>query len=77
MIDLDLNFPNMSDHPPTPQMSFEEYERWIFEEIIPMHARRGEMTIEKLREDFMRNEGSVTSWPDFSDFPLQTKRDSS
>lgn len=55
-------------------MSFEEYERWIFEDIVPMYARRGEMTIEKLREDFMRNEGSVTSWPDFSDFPIPEKR---
>jgi hypothetical protein len=51
-------------------MTFEEYERWIFTEIVPMLARQGEMTLEKLRADFLRNEGSVTESPDFSDHPL-------
>jgi len=70
MIDLDLNFPDLSGHPPPPRMSFEEYERWIFDEIVPMLVEQGEMTHEKLIADFQRNEGSVTAWPDFTDHPL-------
>jgi hypothetical protein len=62
---LDLKFPDFSGHPPPPQASFEEYERWIFEDIIPMLAERGEMTEEKLLADFMNNEGRVKEWPDF------------
>lgn len=46
-------------------MSFEEYQRWIFEDILPMLVRNGEMTKEKLIEDFNNNEGRVTEWPDF------------
>ena len=62
---LDLEFEDMSDHPPPPHLSFEEYQRWIFEDIVPMMAARGEMTEEKLIADFMNNEGRVTEWPDF------------
>ena len=62
---LGLKFPDFSDHPPPPRLSFEQYERWVFEEIVPELARRGEMTEEKLIADFMNNEGRVTSWPDF------------
>ena len=60
-----LKFPDFSDHPPPPQLTYEEYQRWVCEEIIPELARRGEMTEEKLIADFMNNEGRVTSWPDF------------
>lgn len=63
---LDLDLPNFSEHPPAPEMSFAEYQRWIFEEIVPELARRGEMTTEKLLDDFLRNEGRQTEeWPDF------------
>jgi len=62
---LGLDFPDFSDHPPPPQLSFEQYENWVFQEIVPELARRGEMTAEKLIADFMNNEGRVTSWPDF------------
>jgi hypothetical protein len=62
---LGLKFPDFSGHPPPPQLNFEEYECWIFEQIIPMLAERGEMTEEKLLADFMNNEGRVKEWPDF------------
>ena len=63
---LDLEFPDFSGHPPPPKLTFAEYQRWICEEIIPELARRGEMTTEKLIEDFLRNEGRQTEpWPDF------------
>lgn len=55
----DLNLPDLSGHPPPPRVSFELYERWICEEIGPMLAADGQMTPEKLREEFMRNEGSM------------------
>jgi len=63
---LDLKLPGFSAHPPAPKMTFEQYQRWICEEIIPEIARRGEMTEEWRREDFLRNEGRQTEpWPDF------------
>jgi hypothetical protein len=55
----DLKLPDLSDHPPPPQLSYEEYYHWVFEEIVPELARRGEMTGEKLTADFMRNEGRM------------------
>jgi hypothetical protein len=58
----DLKFPDFSGHPPPPQLSYEEYYHWVFEEIVPELARRGEMTEEKLIADFMRNEGRMTEF---------------
>ena len=69
MTNPELKFPDLSGHPPPPRLSFEEYQRWIFTEIVPALARQGEMTVEKLRADFQRSEGAVTAWPDFSDHP--------
>ena len=46
----DLVFPDFSDHPPAPKLSFEQYADWVFNEIIPVLHRRGEMTKEKLLE---------------------------
>lgn len=63
---LEINLPDLSGHPPAPRLTFEQYQRWICEEIGPALAAAGEMTSEKLREDFMRNEGRQTEpWPDF------------
>lgn len=63
---LDLDLPDFSGHPQSPRMSFAVYQHWVFDEIVPELARRGEMTREKLLEDFMRNEGRQTEeWPDF------------
>jgi len=63
---LDLEFPDFKGHPPAPRLTFEEYQHWICEEILPELARRGEMTPEKLMEDFRNNEGrQKEEWPDF------------
>lgn len=63
---LDIELPDFSGHPPPPKMTFEQYQRWVCEEIVPELARRGKMTHEKLVEDFLRNEGRQTEeWPDF------------
>jgi hypothetical protein len=63
---LDIDLPDFSGHPPAPKMTFEQYQRWVCEEIVPELVRRGEMTREKLIEDFLRNEGRQTEeWPDF------------
>ena len=63
---LDIELPDFSGHPPSPNLSFAAYQRWVCEEIVPELARRGEMTREKLVADFMRNEGRQTEpWPDF------------
>ncbi len=59
---LDIELPDLSDHPPAPRVSFELYERWICEEIGPALAAAGEMTPEKLRADFMQNEGRMEAF---------------
>ena len=66
----DLEFPDFSGHPPPPKLSFEQYQRWVCEEIVPDLARRGQMTPAAIRSDFMRNEGRQTEpWPDFGSRP--------
>lgn len=63
---LDLEFPDFSNHPPPPKLSFEQYQRWICEEIVPAMVRGGRLTRENLLADFMRSEGSQTEeWPNF------------
>ena len=71
---LDIQLPDFSGHPPPPKMSFEQYQRWVCEEIVPDLIRRGEMTREKLVEDFLQNEGRQTEeWPDFGEASLLGK----
>ncbi len=66
MNSLELEFPDFSGHPPSPKLTFEQYQKWVCEEIVPALARQGEMTTEKLIQDFLRNEGRQTEeWPDF------------
>ncbi len=63
---LELELPDLSGHPPTPKLTFEQYQRWICEEIGPMLARQGKFSREELIADFMKNEGRQTEeWPDF------------
>ena len=56
---IDLNLPDLSDHPPAPQLTFEQFEAWVCREIGPALAQLGESTPEKLREHFLRNEGRM------------------
>lgn len=63
---IDLDLPDLSGHPPPPRLTFEQYQRWICEEIVPSLARDGKMTREQIIADFMKNEGSQKGeWPDF------------
>lgn len=63
---LDLKLPDLSGHPPPPKLSFEQYQQWVCEEIVPALARQGKMTRDELIADFMKNEGRQTEpWPDF------------
>ncbi len=65
---LDLEFPDFSNHPPPPKLTFEQYQRWVCEEIVPALAREGKMTREQIIADFMQNEGRQTEeWPDFGE----------
>ena len=60
----DLKLPDFSDHPPPPQASLGEYEKWVFELLAC--GMRPVMTDEQLVADFMKNEGRQTGeWPDF------------
>lgn len=54
---LELEFPDFSDHPPPPHLTFEQYQHWICEEIWPMLVASGRITEESLMEDFMNSEG--------------------
>jgi hypothetical protein len=60
MIDLNLNFPDWSDHPPPPRLSMEEYEAWIVGEILPALHAAGKLTDEEIHKHFARNEGTMT-----------------
>lgn len=60
---IDLNLPDLSNHPP-PHVSLDVYEKWVFEWI--KCSRAHPMTNEELLADFLRNEGSQKEeWPDF------------
>ena len=61
---IDLNLPDLSNHPPPPQVGLDVYEKWVFELLAC--GMRPVMTDEQLIADFMKNEGSQTEeWPDF------------
>lgn len=61
---IDLNLPDLSDHPPPPRLTLEQYERWILE-CHRLNERRP-MTDEEIIADFMKNEGRQTEeWPNF------------
>jgi hypothetical protein len=60
MIDLNIKWPDWSDHPPAPRLTMEEYEAWIIGEILPTLHAAGLMTDEALAKDFARNEGAMT-----------------
>ena len=64
MKELDLVFPDLSNHPPPPQVTLEVYEKWVME--IFAKSKRADMSLDEIRADFMRNEGRQTAeWPDF------------
>lgn len=61
---LDLDLPDLSDHPPPPQVTLDVYEKWVFELLAC--GMRPVMTDEEIIADFMHNEGRQTDeWPDF------------
>lgn len=60
MIDLDLKFPDWSDHPPAPKLSFAEYEAWVLGFVLPRLAAAGKWTPEAIREDFRERNGTMT-----------------
>lgn len=57
MNNLDLQFPDFSDHPPPPQVSLGVYEKWVFE--VFARNKRPEMSIDEAVADFMNNEGRM------------------
>jgi hypothetical protein len=61
---IDLNLPDLSGHPPPPQVTLDVYEKWVFEWLAC--GLRPVMTDEEIIADFMKNEGRQTEeWPDF------------
>lgn len=63
---LDMELPDLSGHPPPPQLTLGQYEHWVLE--MSRCGMRKPMTDEEMKADFLRNEGSQTEeWPDFGD----------
>ena len=61
---IDLNLPDLSGHPPPPQVTLDVYEKWVLE--MYAKSKYPTMSREEMLEEWMRNEGSQTEeWPDF------------
>ncbi|GAA5483398.1 hypothetical protein [Haloferula sargassicola] len=54
---IELNLPDLSDHPPDPQVSLGVFEAWVRGDSAT--RSRAEMTDEQIQDDFMRNEGRM------------------
>lgn len=52
----EIQLPDFSDHPPPPQLTFEQFQHWVCVEIP---AAVEDVTPEVLRAEFMKNEGSL------------------
>ncbi len=64
MKELELEFGDLSGHPPPPQVDLATYERWMFE--FAAARNRDGVTELEIFAHFMRNEGRQTEpWPDF------------
>lgn len=57
MIELDL--PDLSDHPPSPTVDLPTYERWVIDIFIPQAIARGDLTQESAIANFEQNEGRM------------------
>lgn len=63
---IDLEFPDLSGHPPAPKVDLATFERWVIDVCIPQAIARGELTRDSAIADFKNNEGRQTEpWPDF------------
>lgn len=57
MIDIDI--PDLGDHPSAPSVSLATFERWVIEAFIPQAIERGELTQESAITSFEQNEGRM------------------
>lgn len=63
---IDLDFPDLSNHPPPPTVDSKTFERMVIEVFIPQAIARGELTEETFITNFLNNEGRQKEpWPDF------------
>lgn len=61
---IDLDLPDLSGHPPPPQVSLDVYEKWVLEMLAC--GMRKPMSEDEMLAEWLRNEGSQTEeWPDF------------
>lgn len=54
---IDLNLPELSDHPAEPRITLGEFEAWVCGDAAT--RTRAEMTDEEIHEHFMQNEGRM------------------
>lgn len=60
----DFELPDLSGHPPPPQVDLGVFEAWVRGDHAA--SARAAMTDEEVIADFKKNEGSQTEeWPDF------------
>jgi hypothetical protein len=61
---IDLNLPDLSDHPPDPHVDLGVYEAWVRGDAAT--RCRANMTDDEIAAHFKRNEGSqIGPWPNF------------
>lgn len=63
---IDIELPDLSEHPPAPQVGLATFERWVIDVFIPQAIASGELTRNSTITDFERSEGRQTEpWPEF------------
>lgn len=63
---IDLELPDLIEHPPAPEVNLAIFERYVFDVFIPQAISSGELTRDSVIADFKNNEGSqIQPWPDF------------
>lgn len=61
---IELNLPDLSNHPDPPQVDLGTYEAWVRGDAAT--RTRAAMSDEEIIADFLKNEGSQTAeWPNF------------
>jgi hypothetical protein len=66
---IDIELPDLSGHPPAPQVSLATFERYVLDVFIPNAIASGELTKDSAITHFMNNEGGqIEPWPDFGTY---------
>lgn len=56
---IDIELPDLSNHPPSPRVDLKTFERWVIDVFIPQAIARGDLTQESAIANFKLNEGRM------------------